>query len=311
MTFATELTITGPYRSPAQMLADQEVDGHASVHDEATASSLGLTGAPIEGCTHFSQFDPLGFELWGPAWFERGCISAHFRTMVVEGEEVQASATTTGPNAARIEAHKADGTPVLTGTITLGPDPAGSRHAEQPETALDARRAAQGDPGELFIVDRLEVGMANTDGPVTLDHTSHNGGGYPFSLDEKLAKITESSPWYTADGAASSPWGREVVPMEMISVLANKSHRGFPVRGPALGLFLDLEIRLVDGPVFVDQPYLLRRKIVGLSQSKRTESYWTRTELVEPDTDKVAAVVLLHSGVFKESFAEYPKDRLR
>jgi hypothetical protein len=303
VSFDTQLTITGPWRAPAQMLADQEVDGHASVHDEATASRLGLLGAPIEGCTHFSQFDPLGFELWGQAWFERGCISAHFRTMVIEGEQVQASATTVEPNLARIEAHKADGTPVLEGTISLGPD--------HPQTALDARRAAQGDPGDLFIVDCLEVGATNTDGPVTLDHTSGNGGGYPFSLDDKLAKITELSPWYTADGAASGPWGREVVPMEMISVLANKSHRGFPVRGPALGLFLDLEIRLVDGPVFVDQPYLLRREIVGLSQSKRTESYWTRTELVEPDTERVAAVVLLHSGVFKESFADYPKDRLR
>lgn len=285
------------------MLADQEVDGHSSVHDEATAESLGLLGAPIEGCTHFSQLDPLGAALWGPAWFERGCISSHFRTMVVEGEQVQASATTVSPSLARVEAHKADGTPVLEGSISIGPD--------HPETALDARRAAQGDPGELFIVDQLTVGQTNTDGPVVLDHTSGNGGGYPFSLDEKLAKITEPHPWYTAEGAASSPWGREVVPMEMISVLANKSHRGFAVRGPALGLFLDLEIRLIDGPVFVDEPYLLRREIVGLSQSKRTESYWTRTELVEPDTDKVVAVVLLHSGVFKESYAGYPKDRLR
>src|SRR5204862_6354949 len=86
VSFDTQLTVTGPWRAPAQMLADQEVDGHASVHDEATASSLGLLGAPIEGCTHFSQFDPLGFELWGQAWFERGCISSHFRTMVIEGE---------------------------------------------------------------------------------------------------------------------------------------------------------------------------------------------------------------------------------
>src|SRR5215216_6510896 len=102
MRFATEITLTGPMRSPAQMLAEQEVDGHASVHDASTAESLGLAGAPIEGPTHFSQFDPLAVAIWGPAWFERGCISSHFRTMVVEGEQVQASMTTTGPASARI-----------------------------------------------------------------------------------------------------------------------------------------------------------------------------------------------------------------
>src|SRR6476646_5886869 len=304
MRFDTELTLTGPQRAPAQMLAEQEVDGHASVHDGETAASLGLAGAPIAGPTHFSQFDPMAVALWGPAWFERGCISAHFRTMVVEGEEVQASMTTTGPTSARIEAHKAGGTPVLAGTASIGPD-----HGE---TELDARRAAQGAPGDLFIVDQLEVGMTrDEDAPVSMNHADGNGAGYPFSLEEKLAKITEPHPWYTIAGSSSSPWGRAVVPMEMISVLANKSGRGFPVRGPALGLFLDLEIRLVNGPVFVDQPYLLRREIVGLSQSKRSESYWTRTELVEPDSGKVAAVVMLHSGVFKESYAGYPKDRLR
>src|SRR5215218_10041940 len=115
MTFDTELTVTGPLRAPAQMLADQEVEGHASVHDGDTAASLGLAGAPIEGPTHFSQFDPMAVALWGHAWWERGCISSHFRTMVVEGEEVQASATTTGESSATIEAHKRDGTPVLEG----------------------------------------------------------------------------------------------------------------------------------------------------------------------------------------------------
>jgi hypothetical protein len=173
------------------------------------------------------------------------------------------------------------------------------------------RRAAQGDPGDLFVVDRLSVGMTKVDGPVTMDRSSSNGGGYPFSLDDKLAKITERCGWYTAESAAASPWGCAVVPMEMISVLANKSGHGFPVRGPALGLFLDLEIRLVDGPVFGDQQYRLEREIVGLSQSKRTESYWVQTKLVEPDTDRHVATVLHHLGVFKESFAGYPRERLR
>jgi hypothetical protein len=93
-------------------------------------------------------------------------------------------------------------------------------------------------------------------------------------------------------------------------VLANKSGRGFPVRGPALGLFLDLEVRMVAGPVFADQDYELRKSVIGLSQSRRTESYWTETTVSDPASGELVAVVVLHQGVFKESYAEYPKERL-
>lgn len=301
--FPTEITLTGPWRSPAQMLQEQRVAGHASVHDGATAASVGLAGAPIEAPTHFSQIDPLAAAVWGRRWFEHGCLSCHFRTMVVEGEQVQASLTTTGPASGRVEAHKADGTPVLVGTASVGPD--------HPQTQLEARLAQQGDPGELFIVDQLRVGMrSNGERKTSVTHADPNGPGYPFSLAEKLERITEPHPWYTPNGGAGSPWGRAILPMEMISVLSAKAGAAWPVRGPALGLFLDLEIRLVDGPVFVDQTYTVEQEIVGLSQSRRTESYWTRTTLTDTTTDRVAAVVLLHSGVFKESYADYPRERL-
>ena len=69
--FDTPLTITGPYRRPRQLLAEQSIHGHTSIHDDATAAALELTGAPIEDPTHFSQFDPLAFGAWGPVWFER------------------------------------------------------------------------------------------------------------------------------------------------------------------------------------------------------------------------------------------------
>lgn len=301
-TFDTEITLTGPRRSPAQMLAAQEVGGHASLHDGATAASVGLAGAPIEAPTHFSQIDPLTTTLWGRDWFERGCVSCHFRTMVVEGEQVQASLTTSGGTTAQVEAHKADGTPVLVGTASVGPG--------HPETELEARLARQVDPGELFIVDRLRVGMRSEQDGVSVTRADRNGPGYPFSLAEKLEHITEPHPWYTPDGGARSPWGRAILPMEMISVLSAKAAAPWPVRGPALGLFLDLEIRLVEGPVFVDQPYSLAREIVGLGQSRRTESYWTRTTLTDATTGRVAAVVLLHSGVLKESYTGYPEERL-
>ena len=96
----------------------------------------------------------------------------------------------------------------------------------------------------------------------------------------------------------------------MISVLTHKSGARWPVRGPALGLFLDLEVRMLDGPVFVDEDYDLHREIVGLGESRRTESYWTETTVTERRSGKAVAVVLLHQGVFKESYAGYPRDRL-
>jgi hypothetical protein len=300
--FDSEISLTGPLRSPVQMLAEQEYDGHSSIHEGDTAASLALAGAPIEAPTHFSQFDPLAAALWGTSWFEQGCISCHFQTMVVEGERVRATMTTTGATTARVAAHKEDGTPVCVGTASIGPD-----HGE---TELTARLARSGDPGELFVVDQLAVGMRGTTTVATLTRTERNGGGYPFSLEEKLERITEPHSWYTAEGGKDSPWGRAVVPFEMISVLAHKTSGDFPVRGPVMGLFLDLEIRLLGGPVFVDQPYSIDREIVGLGQSRRTESYWTRTTLTDVDTGREVAQVLLHSGVFKESFAGYPKDRL-
>jgi len=302
MTFATPITVdgdtrTGPFRRPVQMLAEQEYGGHNSVHDDETAASLGLAGAPIEGPTHFSQIDPLAADVWGRRWFEDGCLSAHFQAMVVEGEEVQASLTGIDPTTARIDCVKADGTPVLTGTAGVGPG-----HT----TELDERRARlPDDPGALYIVDRLEVGMtAGAPVDTSIDFDSVNGLLYPFTLAQKLGKITESSSWYLPGG--DSPWDRPILPTEMISVLAHKDGGGFPVRGPSIGLFVDLEVRYVDGPVFVDTPYRVDHRIVAIGQSRRVESYWTESRLVDADTGRHVATVLLHQGVFKDSYAGYP-----
>jgi hypothetical protein len=297
--FDTPITLEGPERHPRQMLAEQTYGGHASLHDEATADSLGISGAPIEGPTHFSQLDPLAHALWGDAWFERGCISAHFQTMVIEGEGVVAHATRRSPTRADIGARKADATPVLSGTITLG--------ADEP-TALDERRAKLGPAGELFIVDQISVGDRSS-APVTtsVDLDTPNGDLYPFSLSQKLDAITEPSDRYRS---GDNPWGRPVLPMEMASVLTQKTGTEFPVRGPSIGLFLDLEVRLVAGPLFVGQDYVLEREVVALGQSRRTESHWVRTDVTDADTGDLVAHVLLHSGVFKESYAGYPADRL-
>lgn len=298
MSFDTPLAISGPLRRPRQMLNDQEYGGHASIHDDAMAEKLGFRAGPIEGPTHFSLFPPLLEKIWGRAWFEQGCISSHYLNMVVEGEAVRAFAEIPAPGEkmTRVWAEKADGTPVLEASASLGPD-AGP-------TLLERRMAELRPAGDLLILADLHVGMKGAvDERVRMDADQNMGALYPFSLNQKLAVITETSPWYSG----ASPWGRPIIPLEMISVLAEYSSRQaqFPVKGPAVGLFADQEIRLIDGPLFVGEDYVLRREIVALAQSKRTESYWVRTRIFDAKGEKQVAEMLLNHATLKHSYAGY------
>ena len=308
--FATALdrspdgSTSGPLRAPVQMLAEQSYAGHASVHDDATAESLGLVAGPIEGPTHFSQFDPLLVDRWGDRWLTHGCLSAHFQTMVVEGEQVRASVGGDPdgvPNRASVSATKADGTPVLVGSASVGPD--------HPPTALAPRleRARAERPERLHVIDLLEVGMTGPgDEAVTVAFDRDFGELYPFTLARKLDRITEPSPWYLP--GAETPWGGPILPVEMLSVLTNSTskHSGFAARQPSVGLFIDLEVRLLGRPVMVGRTYRVDREIVALGESRRTESYWTRTVLTDDADGTPTAEVLLHQGVFKDSFPGYP-----
>ncbi len=300
MSFNTPLALSGPLRQPRQMLADQEYGGHASIHDDAMAEKLGFRAGPIEGPTHFSLFPPLLERLWGQAWYERGCFSAHYMNMVVEGESVRAFVEIPAEGATRNRAwaEKADGTMVLEASASLGPD-----HGQ---TLLEGRLAALRPHGPLLILADLTVGMpGKVDEPVRMDPDQHMGKLYPFSLNEKLARITETSPWYT--DASASPWGRAIIPLEMVSVLAEYSSHaaGFPVKGPAVGLFADQEIRMIDGPLFVGEDYLIRREIAALSDSRRTESYWVRTRIFDATGTVQKAEMLLNHASLKDSYAGY------
>jgi hypothetical protein len=298
MTFSTPLSLRGPLRKPAQMLEAQSYDGHSSIHDDAMAEKLGFRAGPIEGPTHFSLYPPLLAHIWGKEWFERGCISAHYQNMVVEGEETRAFVELPAPGAkiAKAWVEKADGTNVQEATASIGPG----------ETMLDQRLKALRPPGKLVILANLKVGQVGAvDEIVRMDPDQNMGDLYPFSLTQKLAKITEASPWYS--DAKASPWGRAIVPLEMVSVLVEYSSRkaGFKVKGRAVGLFADQEIRMVDGPLFVGEDYLIRREIVALSESKRTESYWVKSRIYDKTGATLKAEMLLNHATLKHSYANY------
>lgn len=281
------------------MLQEQEYSGHTSIHDDSMAEKLGFKAGPIEGPTHFSQFVPLLGEVFGQSWFERGCFSAHFQNMVVEGEQVRAFVELPKPGATRLRcwAEKADGTPVLEASASIGPGDA--------PTLLDERMSKLRPVEKLVILADLHVGMKGAEEEqVRMDADQHMGNLYPFSLNQKLERITENSPWYSD---SDNPWGRPIIPLEMVSVLAEYTSKqaAFPVRQPVIGLFADQEIRMVEGPLFVGERYLIRREIAALSESKRTESYWVRTRIFDASGETLKAEMLLNHATLKHSYANY------
>ena len=295
--------IEGPLRKPAQMLADQSYDGHKSLHDDSEAEKLGIKAGPIEGPTHFSQFSPYLVDLFGKDWFERGCFSAHFQNIVVEGEAVRVFVEPRTDTSAYCRAEKEDGTPVLEASATLGPD-----HGQ---TLLEARQAKLRPAGELVILADMEVGMKGPDNEIVrMDPDQHMGNLYPFSLNDKLRKITEPMDWYS--DADASPWGRAIIPTEMVSVIGNYTGGmiKWPIKRPSIGLFADLEIRMVSGPLFVGETYRLKREVVALSQSRRVENYWVLTSFFDESGNELKAQMLLNHGIMKASYPDYPKKLL-
>jgi len=294
-------SLAGPWRAPRQMLAAQSYDNHSSIHDDATARKLGFKGGTIEGPTHFSQFVPLCVHAFGTRWFEQGCLSAHYRSVCYEGDQVRAFLAPPEGTATQVGLwmQRADGTEVLRGTASVG-----SAH---PPTALEQRLAELTPLEKPVILRDVRIGMRSKRIAVRMEAQQRMGDLYPFTLADKLRVITEPCAWYTAEGAHSSPWQRAIIPFEMLSVLCSyaKDADPLPVRGPVIGLFADQEIRLLAGPLFVGEPYEIDREVVFLSGSRRTESMWVRTRVFAPGSDTVLATMLLNSAHLKESFANY------
>lgn len=290
--------LVGPPRGPRQMLAVQEDDGHASIHDDATAQAIGFKGGTIEGPTHFSQFVPLAVAVWGERWLTTGCLSVHYRAPVFEGEQVRAYLRRPegSGDLAEIWMLRTDRTEILRGTASVGP--------QYPSSALDGRLTELKPLLDPVILADAKIGQRTPRRRIVMDIDQHMGALYPFTLAEKLERITEPSVLYSG---SDHSFGRPIVPMEMISVLMQYTARddGYPARGPVVGLFADQEIRVIDGPIYVGEEYEIEREVVFLSGSRRTESVWMRSTLYRPDTSDIVAQMLLNLASIKETYAPY------
>ncbi|MDB5430889.1 MAG: hypothetical protein JWP35_2005 [Caulobacter sp.] len=298
----TDGVLAGPWRQPRQMLAEQEYGGHASIHDDATARKLGFKGGTIEGPTHFSQFAPLGFAVWGKRWFAEGGLSVQYRAAVYEGETVRAFMDRPGEGQSQtaVWMERDDGTEILRGTASVG--------TAHPPSAVQAKLDGLSGGEPWVILRDVAPGMTRPRVSVAMDADTKMGRLYPFSLEGKLAVITEPSPWFRA--GADNPWGRAIIPLEMVSVLLNHlaSEDPWTLHGPTVDLFTDQEIVMQDGPLFVGETYEIERAVVARSATRRTEALWVKTSVFRPGDDRPVATMLLSTASLKDSYAEYEAD---
>jgi hypothetical protein len=279
--------ITGPLRRPRNLSARAT----GSIHDDATATSLGFRGGTVAGSIHMDQFPPLLLQAFGPGWFESGSLSLYFRHATTDGEPVIAllgrPPADGRDSQVRAWATTTDGTLVAEGTAAAGsPDVV---------SALRGRDLRAVDPAELRILASLRPGDPLGDCEVTVD------GKRQQSVISQGA-MTEPLDWYTS----SSPWGGPIAaPSTVVNLLYADLLAGLrEAMGKHVGLFGAIEIRFLCGPVFLGRGYRVTGEIVALSQTPKTEVLWFDSRALD-DAGQTIADMRMMLRQMKQSSPRY------
>ena len=286
--FATSDALTGPLRRPVN--AARNVKG--SIHDDETASRLGLRGGTVAGSVHLDLFPALLRELFGPAWFERGSISMNFKSPTTDGEPVRASLTRpdAGPDA-QVSAwiDREDGMRVGEGTAAVGtPGEASALRS------LDLGRFGE---GEFKILAGVVPGDEIPETKVSVDGTSQR------ALLE-AGRVVEPIDWERDD----SPWGPPIASLQvMVQHLYGPGRafltQGVAESGGAVGLFGAIELENLAGPLLLDRTYLVSGRVLAVGQSPKTEYAWFET--TASDGDRPVSRLLMQLRFMKASSPAY------
>ena len=258
-------TLAGPLVGPVRTALNQS---DSSIHDPEAARKLGFRGAAVGGNNHLDLFAPLMVEAYGREWFERGALSLYFLNVAVSGETVQAVAQRPSPAGAQIRVHarRADdaATVVCEGTASIG---------DHSRSELRTRDLKICDDASLRLLKGVKPGQLLGRLPLTAQS----------SFQDQLLKtgaLNEVLDWYVGP----SPWGAPIASLNATSAMmfrllvgdGERHHhdRISPHLGDTLAMFGAFEIAFHRGPVFLDRPYEVEGRVVGVGDSPKTEYLW-------------------------------------
>lgn len=290
---ADDQTLIGPPRIALN-------HSQASIHDPAQAKKLGFRGSAVGGNLHLDIFGPLLVETYGQEWFERGALSLYFLNIVISGEPVQAVVERPQTKGAqtRIFARRADDhyIRVCEGTASLG---------DHLHSALARRDMKLSDDTALRMLKGVKPGqsLGRAQGTIMLEEQARqiaNG-----SNNEPLSWYRDASPW----GAPIASIGSTAALMFRLLVGDGERHhhdRISPHISDASGMFGAFEIAYENGPVFVDRPYTIEGRALGVGESPKTEYLWWDATASD-ETGRVVARMRHLLRFIKASSPLYPE----
>jgi hypothetical protein len=246
---------------------------------------LGFRGGTVAGSIHMEQFPPLLLRAFGQRWFETGSLSTYFRNATTDSEPVRAFVRTPAPGAsdAQVDVWMEDeqGTQVLEGTASVGSPAEASR--------LRAKIAEPRELGELRMYAHLLVG--DEAGPVRTRLSQADS-------DTRQPVLTEPLPWYVG----ASPWSGPIAnPGLVVQIMRPIEAPLRLVHGKSVGLWGGIEVRHVNGPVFLERDYEVSGRVLAVGDTPKSEYVWYESVLREPGAARDVASMILMLRLMKAS----------
>jgi len=281
----------GRWRRPA----NPDLYAKGSIHEDTSAQRLGFRGGLVAGSIHSELFPPLLLKAFGQRWFERGNLSLYFLEPTLDREEVRAIVSVPPAGAPDVQvqvwAERRNGNRICEGTAAVG-------EPREP-SALLARDLSRFSPGELRILADASVGDQFPTVEVTVSQEE---------MDRRLELTTDPLPWYRGP----SPWGGAVATTaNLVTAMMQpcnvylETHR----KTRAVGLFGAIEIRNVDGPALVGEPYRAAGHLISLGQSPKTEYLWFEAYM-DDQQDRRAAEMRMMLRFMKASSPVYEQGQV-
>lgn len=273
--------VMGPVRHPVNV--SREAVG--SIHDDATAQTLGFRGGTVAANIHMEQFPPLFAARFGQPWTAPGGLSLYFLQPTTDGEPVRAAMgplnETQGGDWAEAWIETPEGARVCEGMAWRGAAP-------EP-TTLRARLAQARPAQDLRILAASKIGDKVANVPARIDSAT---------ALVRVKGITEPSEAYVNRDAN----GRYLAaPAVVIDALRAVETPLFKSQGEFVGMFGAIELEHLAGPVMLDTDYLVDGEVIGLGESPKTEIAWYESRLRSAAGGPVLARLLMMTRVLKGS----------